>query len=81
MAISDLYFNPGVAIAIGTLVGFISALCLNIKWFMNFNGVIDSTGVIHAFIIPGLLSSILSAIFQANTPQTLGGYDQANASI
>ena len=67
MAISDLYFNPGVALAIGTLSSFICTFCLNIKWRMNYDGVVDSTGVLVIFMMPGLLSSILSSIFHANT--------------
>lgn len=74
MAISDLYFNPGVAIGVGTIAGFLSAVTINAKWFMNFNGVIDSSGVLSSFVLPGLLSSILSAIFQANTPLEYGNY-------
>lgn len=35
MAMSDLYFNPGVAIGVGTLAGFLSAIIINAKWFMN----------------------------------------------
>lgn len=68
MALSDLYFNPGVAIGIGTLTGLLISSTINIKWFMNFNGVYDSSGVISAFLIPGFIASVLSAIFHANTP-------------
>lgn len=74
MAISDLYFNPGVALGIGTLSSFIFTFILIAKWKMNYEGVIDSTGVLMTFAGPGLLGGILSAIFHANTARNSGEY-------
>lgn len=63
---SSINYNPGAAIAIGSGVGFISALFHTpLKRWMNDGGVLESNSVISQFIIPGSFAVIMSSILQA----------------
>lgn len=58
--------NTGAALAIGAGTGFLSAVGTSLaKIRMNYKGVIDSNGVVSSYILPGFISALLSAIFQA----------------
>lgn len=50
----------------GTGTGFICSLgILFIKLKMNKNGICDTNGILFSYMVPGLISGVLSAIFQA----------------
>jgi hypothetical protein len=60
---SSINYNPGAAIAIGSGIGFISALIHTpFKRWMNNGGVLESNSVIVQFIIPGTFAVIFSSI-------------------
>lgn len=58
--------NPGAAIGIGMLTGFVCSLMISkFKSKLNEDGVRDTNGVLFSYLIPGLIAGVLSAIFQA----------------
>ena len=73
-----MIFNPGYPLAIGSLTGFFTAILHRflIKK-VNKKGVLDSIGILTAYLIPGLLAGIISAIVRAVGSQKNGSY-QAN---
>lgn len=59
--------NIGAALAVGAGTGFLSAVGTSLaKIRMNYKGVTDSNGVVSSYILPGFISGLLSAIFQAS---------------
>lgn len=63
---SNINYNPGAAIAIGSSIGFMCALAHTpLKKWMNDGGVIESNSVIVQFIVPGTFAVMFSSILQA----------------
>ena len=60
-----MVFNPAYPIAIGTLTSFICGIFHTlVTKRINKKGVLDSTGVLVSFIIPGFISGVISTAVQ-----------------
>jgi hypothetical protein len=71
---TDVNWNPGAAIAIGSSIGFISSLTHTpLKRWLNNEGVVDSNSATSHFIIPGICACIFSAILSAVDNSSIQG--------
>lgn len=65
MASTDVNFNPGASLALGTMAGFFTCLVgTRAKRSMNDAGIVDSNSVVFNFLFPSFLASIFSAVME-----------------
>ena len=77
---ADVLENPGLAILVGSLAGFISCFgfCRIQGWVERKIGLSDTCGILYLHGIPGLLGALVSWIVYGSTKQW---NNQAQATI
>jgi hypothetical protein len=69
-------------LGVGTITGFLSVVLIHyLKHRVNKSGVIDTHGTIFAFMIPGVLASIISAVVQATNPPSIIFFTSSTTQI
>ena len=72
---SDINFNPTVPLIMGYLFGFLTSLyCSRFMKNSNEAGVLYTYSHLQRFLIPGIVSCILSAILHGLGDWTNGSY-------